>query len=106
MGVVLAFLSILLKAHIFVIGFPVLVAWFVVFKEGWSTGRRLVVGSAIAAMAGAAILVADRLKFGPLIIPFHRYHGIGAYVRSVAGLVPADSWGVPFAPSQGREADL
>ena len=98
LGVVLAFLNILLKAHIFVIGFPVLVAWLVLFKEGWSTKRRLVVGSAIAVMAGAAILVADRLKFGPLIIPFHRYHGIGAYVRSVAGLVPADSWGGAFAP--------
>ncbi len=97
-GVVLAFLSILLKAHIFVIGFPVLVAWFVVFKEGWSTGRRLVVGSLIALMAGAAILVADRLKIGPIFIPFHRYHGIGEYVRAVAGQVPADSWEGAFLP--------
>jgi len=101
-GVVLAFLNILLKAHIFVIGFPVLVAWLVLFKEGWTNGRRLVVGSALAAMAGAAILVADRLKFGPLIIPFHRYHGIGDYVRSVAGLVPADSWGGAFVLLKGE----
>ena len=92
LGVVLAFLNILLKAHIFVVGFPALVAWLVLFKEGWSTGRRLVVGLAIAVMAGAAILVADRLKIGPLFILFHRYHGIGEYVRAVAGKVPADSW--------------
>ena len=107
-GVVLAFLNILLKAHIFVIGFPVLVAWFVLFKDGWSTGRRLVVGSAIAVMAGAAILVADRLKFGPLFIPFHRYHGIGEYVRAVAGQVPADSWegASSFSGARGRSTGI
>ena len=101
-GIVLAFLNILLKAHIFVIGFPVLIAWLVLFKEGWLTKRRLVVGSAIAVMAGAAILVADRLKFGPLIIPFHRDHGINDYVRLVAGKVPAESCAGAFVLLRGE----
>src|SRR5271166_24584 len=53
-------------------------------------------------MAGAAILVADRLKFGPLIIPFHRYHGIGDHLRLWAGKVPAESCAGVFVLLRGE----
>jgi hypothetical protein len=102
-GIGLAFLNVLLKAQVFVIEFPVLILWLLLFKESWSIRRRLAVGLAILAIGGLAIVVADVLAIGPLFLLLFRQHGIDEYLQSLASDIPAQSWGGFFAPLTGRK---
>jgi hypothetical protein len=102
-GIGLGFLNVLLKAHVFVIAFPVLILWLLLFKEGWSIRRRFAVGLAVLATIGLAIVVADVLKIGPLFLLLFRPHGLDEHFQFLASEVLSPSWSRFFAPLTGRK---
>jgi hypothetical protein len=79
-----AVMCIPLRAHLFIVVCPLLVLWVVLFKDGWTGRQRLLVGMAMVAVGGFALLLADRLEIGPTILPFGGDRSLDLYFQELA----------------------
>lgn len=97
-GFGLALSSIVIKAQIFFVGVPLLVAWFLLFKQDWSWRWRAGIGLGLACAGLGTLLVADRLGLGPAVLPFGRSFGVTFYWRAVYELIRAPAWKELLSP--------
>lgn len=82
-GLGVGLISVLMKAHVFVVAFPLLLAWPLLFGVQWKGIHRAGLGIGLLLLGCVGILAADRLGIGPNILPLGQVSEISTYWRVV-----------------------